>query len=154
MQVIFKKLNPSSHELRIIKSDKPEETTVLDTETYHLHDVCHFFVEQELKTTEGFWGMLAQGYRIDQLFGKTNELTEKLRIIECIVGGTQSVYSGHMSKEAFWNYMETVDWELNDAQFLEKVVPRIREFMGSWKYLPIGGEMKLAFNVGPVGTAV
>jgi len=145
MKIELKKINVSNHELKIVRSDKTSEKTVLDTKTYLLHDICHFYVEKELKTFDGFWGMLAQGYQIEQLFGKTNQLTEKLRIIECIVGGTQSVYSKHMDESGFWNYIKAVDFNLSDNEFLVKVIPRINEFMDQWKYLPVGKTSMLNF---------
>jgi hypothetical protein len=87
MKIDFKKVNVSNHEMEIVRSDYSSEKTILDTKTYLLHDICHFFVEKELNTLDGFWGMLSRGYQLGQLFGKTNHLTEKLRIIESIVGG-------------------------------------------------------------------
>jgi len=145
MNIEFKKINVSNHELKIVRSDKTSEQTVLDTKTYLLHDICHYYVEKELKTFDGFWGMLAQGYQIEQLFGKTNPLTEKLRIIEWIVGGTQSVYSNHMDESEFWNYIKSVDVNFINNEFLAKVIPQINEFMSRWKYLSIGKTSILNF---------
>jgi hypothetical protein len=145
MKIELKKINVSNHELRIIRSDKTFEQAVLDTKTYLLHDICHFYVEKELQTVDGFWGMLSQGYQIEQLFGKTNQLTEKLRIIECVVGGTQSVYSNHLDESGFWTYIEAVDFNLIDDTFLEEVIPRIADFMSQWKFLSIGNTLTLIF---------
>ena len=145
MKIDFKKVNVSNHEMEIVRSDNSSEKTMLDTKTYLLHDICHFFVEKELNTLDGFWGMLSKGYRLEQLFGKTNHLTEKLRIIESIVGGTQSVYSKHMDESEFWNYIKAVDFDLKDTGFLEKVIPRIEDFMSRWMFLPIGNSMTIHF---------
>lgn len=145
MKIELKKINVSNHELKIIRSDETSEGAVLDTKTYLLHDICHFYVEKELMTGDGFWGMLSQGYQIEQLFGKTNQLTEKLRIIECIVGGAQSVYSNHTDESGFWNYIEAVGFNIGDKKFLEKVIPQISEFMNKWKFLSIGNSLTLNF---------
>lgn len=145
MEIQFRKADVSHHELKVVRSDQTTESVVLDTATYLLHDVCHYFVETELKTIDGFWGMLSQGYTIHQVSGKTNPLTEKLRIIECVVGGTQSVYSSHMNTDSFWNYMETVDFKFTNKSFLETVVPRIRAFMLKWEHLPVGEILVLNF---------
>lgn len=147
MQIIFKKITSVSHELKIIRNDGSIEIVILNTNTYHLHDICHFFIEIELNTLEGFWGMLSQGYKIEELSGKTNPLTRQLRKIECIVGATQSVFSGHMTRLDFRNYMETVDWDLSVDSLLETVIPRIEKFMKNWKYLPIGEGIKLEFKI-------
>lgn len=145
MKIEFTKLNTSNHELKIVRSDNTSEHTLLDTKTYLLHDICHFYVEKELKTLDGFWGMLSQGYKMEQLFGKANPLTEKLRTIECIVGGTQSVFSNHMDAKGFWDYIQTIDYNLTDDKYLENVVPSIDQFMTQWKYLPIGQTIILTF---------
>tara|TARA_R110002124_G_scaffold274893_1_gene444966 strand:- start:334 stop:831 length:498 start_codon:yes stop_codon:yes gene_type:complete len=145
MKIQFQKVNASNHELKIIRANNTTESTILHTNTYLLHDICHYFVEKELNTLDGFWGMLSHGYRIEQLFGKTNQLTKKLRIIECIVGATQSVYSNHMDETGFWNYIQTVDFKLTDNNFLEKAVPQISQFMTQWNYMPAGQTTTLHF---------
>ena len=145
MEIYLKRINASHHELSIVRTDKTTEHIMLNTKTYLLHDVCHFYVEQILEIDDGFWGMLAQGYRIEQLSGKTNQLTEQLRLIECIVGGVQSVYSKHMDQAGFWNYMQTVDYDIADTSFLEKVIPQINKFMNRWNYLPAGQTVTLNF---------
>jgi hypothetical protein len=145
MKIDFKKVNVSNHEMEIVRSDYSTEKTILDTKTYLLHDICHFFVEKELNTLDGFWGMLSQGYQLEQLFGKTNHLTEKLRVIEFIVGGTQSVYSKHMDESEFWNYIKAVDLKISGTEFLKRVIPPIEDFMNRWKFLPIGDSMTLHF---------
>lgn len=147
MRIIFRKLNSVSHELKIIRADNSDDIAVLETGTYQLHDICHFFVEKELKTIYGFWGMLSQGYKIAQLSGKTNPLTEKLRLIECIVGTVQSVYSAHMNYSDAYSYLETVDWDLSVDPLLDNVIPQIRGFMERWKHLPIGVEICLEFKL-------
>ncbi len=143
MQIEFEKLNAFNHKLKIIRTTKVSEETILDTKTYLLHDVCHYFVEKELRTSNGFWGMLSQGFQIEELLGKTNHLTEELRNIECIVGGIQSVYSKHMNEKDFWDYIQAIDYNVEDKKFPEKVVPRIYEFMSQWDYLPIGESIRL-----------
>ena len=87
MKIIFRKLNSVSHELKVIRADNSYEIAVLETDTYQLHDICHFFVERELKTMEGFWGMLSQGYKMEQLSGKTNTLTQKTKVNRMYCGG-------------------------------------------------------------------
>ena len=133
--------------MNIIRPDHTSDHAVLNTETYLLHDICHFFVELQLELKNGFWGMLEQGYRIEQLSGKTNELTAELRRIECIVGGAQSVYANHMSPEQYWNYLEHSGISIADKSFIQEVIPEIRSFMERWKYLPVGESIELDFTV-------
>jgi hypothetical protein len=147
MKIVLKKINSSKYETYIFRSDNTTEGVVLDTNTYFLHDICHFYVEQELKTLDGFWGMLSKGYKIGQLFGKTNELTEKLRQIEGIVGGTQSVYSQHMKEEEFWNIINATGLTITNKDFINEVVPKISLTIDQWKYLPIGNSIELFFEI-------
>jgi hypothetical protein len=147
MKVILKKINNGQHSLNITRSDLTGDLTLPNTETYLLHDICHFFVESQLELKNGFWGMLAQGYDIEQLSGKTNELTEELRRIECMVGGVQSIYSNHMSPEQYWNYLKHQEISIADKEFIHEAIPKIRSFMHSWKYLPVGESIELDFTV-------
>ena len=145
MIISFTKISNSNHKLEVTRSDKSGEAVILDTQTYMLHDICHFFVEKELDTSNGFWGMLSQGYELKELAGKTNPLTKNLRKIECIVGATQSVYSKNMTSEDFKNYIQTVDEISIEASFLEKVIPKIDEFMLKWKYAEVPASIHLEF---------
>lgn len=147
MKIFLKKKNPSDYEMTITRSDDTTEIITLNTNTFFLHDVCHYVVESELKLKDGFWGMLAQGYKPEELKGKTNSLTEKLRLIECIVGGVQSVFSKHKTEEAFWNYIKSVDIEIDNKNFLDDVIPKVEEIINRWKYLPAGSSIELAFFI-------
>ena len=146
MKVTFKKINPANHSLTIIRQDKSTDEVTLHTETYFLHDICHFVVENELKLQNGFWGMLAQGYGIAQLAGKTNELTAELRLIEHVVGGVQSMFWRHMTEDVFWQAMRNKNYTINDPDFLNSVISKIQEIMNRWKYLPVGEVVELEFK--------
>jgi hypothetical protein len=89
--------------------------------------------------------MLSQGYKNEELFGKTNELTEQLRQIECVVGGIQSLYWQHTTEADFWNYMELTGWVIPDRDFAKKLIPKIKSTMDQWQYLPIAEELELSF---------
>ncbi|MCE7053882.1 hypothetical protein LZF95_04265 [Algoriphagus sp. AGSA1] len=66
----------------ITRNDHSTEQITVETKTYLLHDICHFAVEKKLKYEKGFWGMQAQGYRFNRLFGKDNPQSNELRFIE------------------------------------------------------------------------
>jgi hypothetical protein len=146
MTIGFTKNNASKHTISVLKNGQQFDEVVLDTKTYFLHDLTHYCVEVELELTQGFWGLINQGYKMEQLGGKTNELTEELRKIEHVVGATQSVYAGYMLPEIFMENMKVIDYTLPPA-FLEKAIHRIQSVMNAWNYLPVGKTLELEFNI-------
>jgi len=144
MKIVFTKNNPSTHTVSVFKDGKKFDEVMLDTKTYFLHDLSHYCVETELRFTEGFWGMIAQGYKMEQLAGKTNELTSELRQIERLVGATQSVYSGYMPLELFYENIKAVNYSVS-ADVLENVIKEIQAFMNEWNYLAVGQRLELEF---------
>lgn len=146
MKILITKLNASQHELKIIRKNGELETKVLDTQTYLLHDICHLHVESILRLKDGFWGMLSRGYTIAEISGKTNELSESLRRIEYIVGGTQSVYSGHMNADQFEVFLNHSDWR-TEPDYLKLAIDQISTTMNQWTYLPHGERLELFFEI-------
>ena len=148
MLIHLTKLNPAYHRLTIIRKDKSTESVELEIATYFLHDICHYFVESHLHLKDGFWGMLAQGHEMAALQGKQNNLTTELRRIEHIVGGVQSMYLGQMPADMFATNMQNRGYDLDVPSLIDTVIPRIRQMMNEWKYLPVGGQMEFLFEVG------
>jgi hypothetical protein len=81
------------------------------------------------------------------MFGKTNELTEGFRYIECVVGGIQSLYWQHTTEADFWAYMQLADWTIPDENFVKKVILKVKSTMDQWQYLPIGEWLELLFQI-------
>jgi hypothetical protein len=146
VNIIFTKNNPATHTITIFKDGEKWDEVTLDTKTYFLHDLVHYCVESELRLKQGFWGMIDQGYKMDQLSGKTNELTDELRRIEHIVGATQSVYSGYMSAEMFHENLKVIQYSVSEG-FLEKVMEKVKSVTDKWTYLPVGDSLKLEFAI-------
>ncbi|MES2762823.1 MAG: hypothetical protein V4677_11480 [Bacteroidota bacterium] len=136
----------STHTIVVFKNGKKFDEVTLDTKTYFLHDLAHYCVEMELRLTQGFWGMIDQGYKMEQLSGKTNEFTEELRRIEHIVGATQSVYIGYMSPEMFDENLKVIHYKV-PQDYLEQVIERIKSLINTWNYLPVGNEMEVEFSI-------
>jgi hypothetical protein len=145
MKIVFRKLNLSSHSLSVIRNGVVFDEVVLDTRTYFLHDIVHYCVETELKLIGGFWGMIAKGYKMAQLSGKNNGLTEELRRVERIVGPVQSVFSGHLSIEMFEEHMKLIDFVPQNVDFVGNVIAKAKVLVEQWKYLPTGECLELEF---------
>ncbi len=145
MKVTFTKLNKAQHQVSIERDNSSTESVVLNTETYFLHDLCHFVVEQELCLFQGFWGMLNQGYSFAELSGKENPLTEELRKIECIVGGLQAMYMGHQTEEEYLHYLSAVHITLSDTGFIQRALTKIEVLHTKFRYMPLAADLTLHF---------
>ena len=146
MKVTFSKISKFKSEYKLVRKDKSEAKIFLDAKTFVVHDICHFIVEKNLGYQNGFWGMLAQGYNFEELFGKENVLTEELRFIEKIVGPIQSIYLGHFKKEDFRMLTGHLNFDVNDA-LIEKCLSEIDTLNADWRNLQIGQSITLDFII-------
>lgn len=145
MKIELKKLTNYLCEYTLTREDLPIEQITLDTKTYLIHDICHYSVEKNIEYKKGFWGMLSQGYSFNELFGKDNPQTEELRFIEQIVGPIQSVFSGHIPKADFDQYIGHLDFVIKES-ILDKCLADIRTIIEKWEQLAIGQQITLEFN--------
>lgn len=145
MKVEIKKLTKYICEYSLTRKDLPVELITLETKTYLVHDVCHYVVEKNLVYSKGFWGMLAQGYSFNQLFGKDNMLTTELRFIEQIVGPVQSVYLGNIQKQNLNEFVQHIGFTMTEA-VLEGCLAEITSIIKSWEELPVGGRITLVWD--------
>jgi len=147
MQIELLKLDRNSHRVTIKNEGSTLDSVVLDTKTYFLHDLCHYCVEQELNYEKGFWGMIALGYKMSELTGKQNVLTEESRFIEKIVGPVQSIVSGHLPLQKFTEHTAYLDSALADALPVEEVVGQVNTLLKQWQGLAYSKSMVLNFEI-------
>lgn len=145
MKIELKKKTEYECEYTLTRANKSVEQISLETKTYFVHDICHYVVENNLKYSKGFWGMLANGYNFNELFGKNNPQTEELRFIEQIVGPIQSVFSGHIPKADLDQYIGHLDFVMKE-NILDKCLADIRTIINKWEQLAIGQQITLEFN--------
>lgn len=143
MNIQFQKRNAAQHTLSTFLDKKLQEQHTYDTKTYFLHDIVHYCVEKEVGIQNGFWGLLAQGYKIAD-FGTGKVPMRELGQTEKIVGPVQSFFSGHMPADLFWENMKLVPLAL-PAGFLDAVVAQVKGIMDQWRYLPVGEVLELEF---------
>ncbi len=132
--------------LTVNRADNTSASVTLDTKIYFLHDLCHYFVEQELNYKKGFWGMLALGYGFTELTGKQNTLTEELRFIEKIVGPVQSIVSRHLPVENFENSTAYLNSAITKNIPVKAVVTKIEECLKKWEGLNYGQRLILNYE--------
>lgn len=145
MQVKITKKTNHQCEYLITRDDQSVERITLETKTYLLHDICHFVVEKNLEYPKGFWGMLAQGYTFNSLFGKANPQTTELRFIEQIIGPIQSVYSGHIAEHHFSQTIAHLDFILPE-ETLSVCLTEIKGIMEEWEQLRLEQHLTLEWN--------
>lgn len=146
MKIEIKKKTQFQCEYIIIRKDNSTEIITLETKTYLLHGICHFVVEMNLQYSKGFWGMLFLRHTFNELFGKDNPQTTKLRFIEQIIGPVQSVYWGHIPIENFEEYTTYLDFNLLE-NILIICLDEINSIMENWQQLPIGGHLMLEWKI-------
>jgi hypothetical protein len=147
MQIELLKLDRDSHRVSIKDGDHTIDSVVLNTKTFFLHDLCHYCVEQALNYKKGFWGMIALGYKMSELTGKQNVLTEESRFIEKIVGPVQSIVSGYLPVEKFRDHTAYLNSGLADALPVEQVVNQINFLSKQWQGLAYGESLMLNFEI-------
>lgn len=145
MKIEIKKLSLYQCAYTLTRKDQSVERITLETKTYLIHDICHFSVEKNLKEEHGFWGLLSQGFRFEELFGKNNPRTERLRFIEQIVGPVQAVCSGHIPVTGFDQCMAHLDFKM-PSEWIDACLAEINEIVEKWERLPVGQELTLHFD--------
>ena len=123
---------------------------------FPLHDLVHYAVETELGFAQGFFGLIAAGWNIEETTGKSarGALPTEALEVEHIV----SSFMVEWNSDARWtaedfnehaaNFAETKGLpsprSVTDEQ-LARVRQRFNELAARWRDLPEGDTLKLAF---------
>jgi hypothetical protein len=157
--VEFAKRKDGNTVLRCIRDDG--STTWQRNENQHarffpLHDLVHYAVESELGFGEGFFGLLAAGWNIDETTGKSarGALPHEALEVEHFV----SSFMAEWNSEAEWS---ASDFNAQAAAFaqarnfpaprtltdeeLARVRHRFKELASQWRDLPDGETLRLEF---------
>jgi hypothetical protein len=120
---------------------------------FPLHDLTHYAVETVLGLEQGFFGLIAQGWDMEDTGGKGSRgpLPPDAITVEHIVGGLDAERTGRteLSADEF-NGLTGISRPLTAAE-LARVRERRRELFAQWTALPAGGTLVLA---SPSATAV
>lgn len=164
--------------MRIQLTKKADGTTVLKcvradgTETWQkndkhaaffaLHDLTHYAVETELGIPQGFFGVVASGWDIEDTGqrGVATRLPVDALFVENVVGTLDSerAAGARWTAEDF-NYALALKAEkdgrpkpraLTDDE-LRRVRKRRAELFEEWRALPAGNTMELPFSIGKPG---
>jgi len=126
---------------------------------FPLHDLTHYAVETELGFRRGFYGLIAEGWDIEDTGGKgaRGSLPREAVTVERIVGAFDAQRAGGTpwAAEAFNEQaalQATVGGDapprpLTDDE-LDRVRARTLELFSRWTRLPAGGTLELSFDPG------
>jgi len=129
---------------------------------FPLHDLLHYAVESELDFAQGFFGLIAAGWNIDETTGKSarGALPHEALEVEHFV----SSFTAEWNSATGWTAADFNDQSasfartrglpaprsLSDEQ-LERVRGRFNELVTRWRDLPEGETLRLEFSTTPRG---
>lgn len=149
MIIRFTRLNPTHHRFEAIRADGTRDQREFETRSLMVHDLVHFAVESEAKLRGGFYGSLADGANYD-----APRPGSEAQLIENIVGPLQGALKGDIDPDAFTMRLRAVlptlgfeapDWM--DADYMRRVLERLRQLQGQWRATPFGQTMELRFEL-------
>jgi hypothetical protein len=107
---------------------------------YPLHDLTHFAVESELPRLSGFFSLVASGWEIEETTGKgaKGPIPDEAMAVERIVG-LLDLERGGVAR------FSPGELGLSDDE-IERVRRRMRELLGRWESIPVGGMMELTWT--------
>jgi hypothetical protein len=127
---------------------------------FPLHDLAHYAVETELKFRDGFYGLIAQGWDIDETTGKTarGPPPSEAVVVEHLVGlldlerttgvaWTAAEVNAHAA-EYFRTANRPGPRALGDED-LNRVRDAARALYEKWRALPAGATLELHFDGDP-----
>lgn len=115
---------------------------------FALHDLTHFAVETVLGFRRGFFGLIAEGWEIEDTTGKGSRgpLPEEAALAECIVGTLDSerASGATFTAEDFNRYLRDSPRLLTE-QDLARVRERRAELFAAWHAVPVREALSLDF---------
>ncbi|MFN0180874.1 MAG: hypothetical protein ACKVZ0_18885 [Gemmatimonadales bacterium] len=121
---------------------------------FPIHDLTHFAIETELGFRRGFYGLISEGWDIDDTTGRTarGPLPDEALVVEHLVGafdgerasGTRGTAEdfNHFAAIYFTNGGRPVPAPITDEQ-LARARARLNELIGRWAAVPPGGTLDL-----------
>jgi len=126
---------------------------------FPLHDLIHFAVETVLEMKSGFFGLIVQGWEIEDTTGKgaRGPIPTEAKTVELIVGLLQSESASgqewssaqFMEQAALFaaSRNEDVTIEVTDEE-LRAIRARMRDLHSRWGAVPMGRALSLDFPLG------
>lgn len=159
MLIEFTKRADGRTVLRCVRDDRSVTWQRNDDQNapfFPLHDLTHYAVESELGFAQGFFGLIAEGWNIEETTGKTarGALPNEALEVEYIVSAFSAERAGGVSATAeefnqlAANFASAKGMppprQLSDED-LKRVRSRFDELANRWRALPPDSTLELAF---------
>ena len=147
--------------LRCIRSDRTitwQKQEGRQAAFFPLHDLTHFAVETTLEFRHGFFGLIADGWEIDETTGKgrRGSLPQEAVIVEHLVGffdleratgeaWSAPEYAAQLAMRGLISTSAAPAWLTDTA--LDRVRVRRRELFAEWAAVPPGSRLVLTFQL-------
>ena len=123
---------------------------------FPLHDLTHYAVEMELGYRQGFFGLIAEGWDIDETTGKSarGRLPDEALEVEHFVSSFTAEWNSHANWSAadfneqavaFAKMKRLPEPRSLSEQELKEVRARFGELAARWRDLPEGETLRLEF---------
>jgi hypothetical protein len=116
---------------------------------FALHDLTHFAVESALGFTRGFFGLIAEGWDIEDTTGKGSRGTLPVEAME--VEGIVGLFDAERSSGAIWTADEFNEFATMKnarrltAEEIARVKARRSELFQQWFAVPAGKALELVY---------
>lgn len=161
LQVELTKRADGGAVLRCIRSDRSitwQKQEGRQAAFFPLHDLTHFAVETMLEFRHGFFGLIADGWEIDETTGKGRRgpLPQQAVTVEHLVGffdieratgeaWSAQEYATQLAMRGLISAGEAPAWLTDTA--LDRVRVRRRELFAEWAAVPPGAQLHLTFQL-------
>ncbi len=115
------------------------------------HDLAHYVVEQELHLGQGFFGLINEGYSIDQL-GETSiirSLPAEALMAEVLARNLQGLSNGAVAQRDFIASLETelphAPKDLTNAM-ITRMLGTYVDLLHAWENVPEGAGLELRWR--------
>ncbi len=145
MQITFRRLDPKSHEVTVVRADGTTESLTAETRSLLPHDLAHLAVEAELGTVDGYFGRVAAGASIEGTW-PDDDRTDRLMAIEGLAARVQSLWSAGTPVDRWPDEVARAAVEVDVQARPSEVVlagihERLRRLHGHWNATPFGRPM-------------
>ena len=112
---------------------------------FALHDLTHYAVETVLEYRRGFFGLIAEGWDMDDTTGKgaRGPLPPEAAEVEHLVG----LFDAQRASGSIWSVAEFNEFSLRPLteEQLNAIRTRRAQLFQQWNDVPIGGKLSLTF---------
>ncbi len=144
LRLRFKKKNDGTAVITAVRPD--------GTSTYHIHDFSHYVVESYFGFSRGFYGLLAEGWNIDDFeTGARGPIPADAALPERLAGAvSMNVATPHRYSASDINF--TVGQDAVTESQLSEMERTLANLCSQWRALPPGETLELEIELGVISS--